>query len=318
MDFERTVALFWYSVDRFAERQYTQGPMIRLTQSHRVSLRRGLQVGWLLLLPSLVQATDPTPEQIEFFEKRIRPVLVEKCYSCHSAQSPKAMGGLRLDTADGLLKGGDTGPSVVPGAPEKSLLIKAVTYKDLQLKMPPTGKLSDDEIQRLTTWVKMGAPDPRKEVVSVIQPTSSIDFEKARAFWAFRKIQKPTVPVVRHTGWVRSPIDSFVLEQLESKGLKAAPPADKHAWLRRVTFDLIGLPPTPQEIEAYLSDTSAVAQQHVVDRLLASPHYGERWARHWLDLVRFAETNGHEFDNDKLDAWRYRDYVIRAFNQDIA
>ena len=309
--------LFLCSVDRLSERQYTHGQMIGLTPSHYLSLRRWLQFGWLWLLPSLAQAADPTAEQIEFFEKGIRPVLVEKCYRCHSAQSPAA-GGLRLDTAEGLLEGGDSGPAVVPGTPEKSLLIKAVNYKDLQLKMPPTGKLSDDEIQRLTTWVKMGAPDPRKAIPSVIQATSGIDFEKARAFWAFRKIQKPTVPVVRQTAWLRSPIDGFVLAQLESKGLKPAPQADKHAWLRRVTFDLIGLPPTPPEIEAYLADSSAVAQQKVVDRLLASPHYGERWARHWLDLVRFAETNGHEFDNDKLDAWRYRDYVIRAFNQDIA
>jgi len=245
-------------------------------------------------------------------------MLVQKCYSCHSAHAPKPMAGLRLDTAEGVAKGGDSGPAIVPGAPEKSLLIKAVTYKDLQLKMPPTGRLSDDEIQRLTAWVKMGAPDPRNEVAVVIPPTAGIDFEKARAFWSFRKIQQMSVPTVRQTAWVRSPIDSFILTQLESTGLKPAPPADKHAWLRRVTFDLIGLPPTPQEIEAYLSDRSPAAQQRVVDRLLASPHYGERWARHWLDLVRFAETNGHEFDNDKLDAWRYRDYVIRAFNQDVA
>jgi hypothetical protein len=291
--------------------------MISLAQSHCFSLRRWLQFSWLLLLPSAVQAADPTAEQIEFFEKGIRPVLVEKCYSCHSAEAPKAMGGLRLDTAESLLKGGDSGPVVVPGAPEKSLLIKAVTYKDLQLKMPPTGKLSDDEIQRLTAWVKMGAPDPRKEVAAVVPLTSGMNFEKARAFWAFRKIPQISMPPVRQTAWIRSPIDNFVLARLEHKGIKPAPHADKHVWLRRVTFDLIGLPPTPQEIAAFISDASALAQQRVVDRLLASPHYGERWARHWLDLVRFAETNGHEFDNDKLDAWRYRDYVIQAFNQDV-
>src|SRR5262245_24413120 len=227
------------------------------------------------------------------------------------------MGGLRLDTAEGVVKGGESGPVVAPGQPEKSLLIKAILYKDLQLKMPPTGKLTDEEIQRLITWVKMGAPDPRNEVASVTTLASRIDFEKARTFWAFCKIQKPVVPTVKQNGWVRSPIDSFVLAELESKGLKPAPPADKHVWLRRVTFDLIGLPPTPTEIAAYLADTSTSAQERVVDRLLASPHYGERWARHWLDLVRFAETNGHEFDNDKLDAWRYRDYVIRALNQDV-
>jgi len=284
----------------------------------RLLTRRWLQFAWLMLLlwPAQVSA-NLNAEQIEFFEKEIRPLFVSKCYSCHSAQLPAPMGGLRLDTAEGVVKGGDSGPLIVPGEPEKSLLIKAVSYKDLQLKMPPTGKLTDEEIQRLITWVKMGAPDPRNEVASATAPTSRIDFEKARTFWAFRKIQKPVVPVVEQNSWVSSPIDSFVLAQLQSKGLKPAPPADKHAWLRRVTFDLIGLPPTPREIEAYLADNSALAQDRVVDRLLASPHYGERWARHWLDLVRFAETNGHEFDNDKLDAWRYRDYVIRALNQDV-
>ena len=199
--------------------------MIRLTQSHRVSLRRWLQFGWLLLLPSLVQAADPTAEQIEFFEKGIRPLLVEKCYSCHSAQSPKAMGGLRLDTAESLLKGGDTGPAVVPGAPEKSLLIKAVTYKDLQLKMPPTGKLSDDEIQRLTAWVKMGAPDPRKEVAPSFNRRRASILRKPEPSGRFGKFRSPRCLVVRHTGWVRSPIDNFVLAQLESKGLKPAPPS---------------------------------------------------------------------------------------------
>ena len=191
--------------------------MIGPTQFHLLSLRRWLQFGWFLFLASLVEAADPTAEQIEFFEKRIRPVLVEKCHSCHSAQSPMAMGGLKLDTAEGLSKGGDSGPAIVSGAPEKSLLIKAVTYKDLQLKMPPTGKLSDDEIQWLTAWVKMGAPDPRKEVAAVVPPMSGIDFEKAKAFWAFRKIQQTSVPTVRQTAWVRSPIDNFVLAQLEHK-----------------------------------------------------------------------------------------------------
>lgn len=309
------IGVFLYNVDRLSERQYTQDQMIR-RHSHHQLLHRCLQFV-CLLLPTFVQAADPTVEQIEFFEKGIRPLLVEKCYSCHSAKSSMTMGGLRLDIAEGLLKGGDSGPAIFPGAPENSMLIRAVSYKDLQLKMPPTGKLSDDEIQRLTAWVKMGAPDPRKAVAAVVPLTSGIDFEKARSFWAFRGIQQMAVPPVRQTAWIRSPIDNFVLVQLERKGLKPAPPADKHAWLRRVTFDLIGLPPTPQEIEAYVSDASAQAKRRVVERLLASPHYGERWARHWLDLVRFAETNGHEFDNEKLDAWRYRDYVIRAFNQDV-
>jgi Protein of unknown function (DUF1553)/Protein of unknown function (DUF1549)/Planctomycete cytochrome C len=270
-----------------------------------------------LLAPCWVRAA--TPEQSEFFEKKIRPVLVEKCHLCHSAESATPMGGLRLDTASGLLKGGDTGPALVPGDPEKSLLIKAISYQDLKLKMPPTGKLSDAVIADFIAWVRMGAPDSRTGTSSSTAngEKKGIDFAEARNFWAFRPVQDPTPPTVKQKDWPRSPIDYFLLQKLETSGLKPAEPADKQTWLRRVTFDLTGLPPAPAEIEAFLNDRSPDAKAKVVDRLLASPHYGERWGRHWLDLVRFAETNGHEFDNDKLDAWRYRDYVIRAFNADV-
>jgi hypothetical protein len=270
-----------------------------------------------LFAPSLVRAA--TPEQTEFFEKKIRPVLVEKCHLCHSAQSATPMGGLRLDTASGLLKGGETGPALVPGDPETSLLIKAISYKDLKLKMPPTGKLSDAVIADFIAWVRMGAPDSRTSTSSSTAnyEKKGIDFAEARNFWAFRPVQDPTPPPVKQKDWPRSPIDYFLLQKLEASGLKPAEPADKQTWLRRVSFDLTGLPPTPAEIETFLSDRSSDAKTKVVDRLLASPHYGERWGRHWLDLVRFAETNGHEFDNDKLDAWCYRDFVIRAFNADV-
>ncbi len=274
--------------------------------------------GLLFVLSALpILAAGPTAEEVEFFEKKIRPVLAEKCLLCHGAQASVPMGGLRLDSRAAVLKGGDSGPAIVPGFPEKSLLIRAISYQDLRLKMPPTGKLSEQEIGDFTTWVKRGAPDPRLEVAAVATEKQGIDLQQGRTFWSFQGIQKPAPPAVREGTWVRSPIDRFVLARLEAKNLKPAAPADKHSWLRRVTFDLTGLPPASQEIEAFVADASPEAPKRVVERLLASPHYGERWARHWLDLVRFAETNGHEFDNDKLDAWRYRDYVIRAFNEDV-
>jgi hypothetical protein len=256
------------------------------------------------------------PDQTEFFEKKIRPVLVEKCYACHGAKLSKPMGGLRLDTSDGARKGGDSGPAIAPGDPASSVLIKAISYRNLDLKMPPTGKLSDNEIADFTEWIKMGAPDPRTEAPPA-PVKKGIDFAEARKFWAFQPVKNPPFPAVKQESWPASAIDRFVLARLEEKQLTPAPPADKRTLIRRVTFDLTGLPPTPHEVEDFLADTSPNAYAKVVDRLLASPHYGERWARHWLDLVRYAETNGHEFDNDKIDAWRYRDYVIRAFNQDL-
>jgi hypothetical protein len=186
------------------------------------------------------------------------------------------------------------------------------------LKMPPSGKLSGAQIEDLTAWVKMGAPDPR--IAPAAAPpvaAKRYDFTEGRKFWAFQPVKKPALPSVKNQSWVQSPIDAFLLSKLEENGLAPAVPADKRVLLRRVTFDLTGLPPTPAEINAFLKDTSLKAFEKVVDRLLASPHYGERWARHWLDLVRYAETNGHEYDNDKLAPWRYRDYVIRAFNEDV-
>ena len=254
-------------------------------------------------------------DQVEFFEKKIRPVLEESCYACHSAKRKPPKGGLRLDTREGLRKGGVSGPCIVPGDPENSLLIKAISYRDPDLKMPPNGNLADYEVADFTEWVKMGAPDPRPDSTAAVK--KGIDFAEARKFWAFQPVKDLPPPAVKQESWPVSAIDRFILARLEAKQLAPAPPADKRTLIRRVTFDLIGLPPTPGEVEDFLADRSPEAYAKVVDRLLASPHYGERWARHWLDLVRYAETNGHEFDNDKIDAWRYRDYVIRAFNQDL-
>jgi cytochrome c553 len=266
----------------------------------------------VLIAGSLCAATGE-----EFFEKKIRPVLVQKCFVCHSEKLKTPMGGLRLDSAAALRKGGDSGPAIVTGDPDKSLLVRAIRYDNLKLKMPPDGKLPAEAIADIENWIRMGAPDPRRESAPPAAARTGIDFTEAKKFWAFQAVGNPAVPAVKDTAWPRTPVDRFLLTRLEEKGIKPAPPIDRQGWLRRVTYDLIGLPPAPAEIQGFLADSSTNAEENVVDRLLASQHYGERWARHWLDLVRFVETNGHEFDNDKLDAWRYRDYVIRCFNSDV-
>ncbi|HTM50527.1 MAG TPA: DUF1549 domain-containing protein, partial [Bryobacteraceae bacterium] len=252
--------------------------------------------------------------QADFFETRIRPVLATSCYGCHSAG--KATSGLQLDSREGLERGGSRGTAVRPGDPDASLLLRTISYRDPVLKMPPSGKLPDAVIADFREWIRQGAPDPRTEAPAAPRP-AAIDWEQAPRHWSFQPMQPVEPPKVRAANWVRSPVDAFILARLEAAGLTPAQPAGKRTLLRRVTFDLTGLPPSPAEIEAFDNDTSAAAFEKVVDRLLASPHYGERWARHWLDLVRFAETNGHEFDFYKYDAWRYRDYVIRAFNEDL-
>ena len=271
-----------------------------------------------ILLPTLVARAD----DFEFFEKNIRPVLVENCYKCHSATSEKLKGGLLLDTKDGLLKGGDTGPAIVPGQPDKSLLIKAVRYTDKDLQMPPKDKrLAAAHIDDLVTWVKMGAPDPRTnsdKTVSAVKP--AYDFVAARKQWAFHKPQDPPAPAVKNKKWIKSPIDNFIEAKLEEKHLAPARPADKLTLIRRATFDLTGLPPTPKEVEDFLRDKSPDAFAKVVDRLLASPHYGERWGRHWLDVVRYADSLDSRVTGGEADipeSYRYRDWVVNAFNQDM-
>ncbi len=262
-------------------------------------------------------------EDVEFFEKNVRPVLVDNCYKCHSAESEKVKGGLLLDTQAGLLKGGDSGPAIVAGDPEKSLLIKAVRYTDDELKMPPKGKkLSDAQIADLVAWVKMGAPDPRamsstNGAVTAVKPP--YDFAAARQQWAFQKPKDPTPPTVKNKRWVKSPIDQFVLAKLEAKNLTPAPPADKRALIRRATFDLTGLPPTPQEVADFLNDKSSRAFAKVVERLLASPHYGERWGRHWLDVVRYTDSwdSRSSGDSDISESYRYRDWVVNSLNRDL-
>jgi mono/diheme cytochrome c family protein len=268
------------------------------------------------LTGSCLDAAEPSAADVEFFEKRIRPVLAERCYDCHSVSADKVKGGLLLDSHASILKGGDTGPAIIAGDADASLLIQAVRWSDKDLEMPPKKKLSDAEIADMTTWVKMGAPWPAGDAPPTALRREFKITDKDRAHWAFQPLRKPTPPAVKASAQVANPIDAFIIANLEAKGLNPNPAADKRALVRRVHYDLTGLPPTPQATEAFVADTSPKAWGNLIEQLLKSPRYGEQWGRHWLDLVRFAETNSYETDHAKPNAWRYRDYVIRAFNDD--
>jgi hypothetical protein len=274
----------------------------------------------LILLAALpVAAAEFAPADLEFFEKKIRPVLAEHCYKCHSAKSKKLKGGLRLDHRAGVLKGGDSGAAIVSGKPEQSRLIEAIGYDNVDLEMPPRGKLTATQIADLTEWVKHGAPWPKEAVADGTQKKFNLAQRRAE-HWAWQPVKKQTPPKVKQTAWPASPIDHFILAKLEVAKLKPANPASNRTFIRRAYFDLTGLPPSPKAIAAFekaaiVNRQSAI--ENLIDGLLASPHFGERWARHWLDLVRYAETFGHEFDFQNQEVWRYRDYVIRAFNADV-
>ncbi len=250
----------------------------------------------------------------EDFEKHIRPLLAEHCLKCHGPT--KQSGGLRLDSRDSLLKGGATGPAVVSGKPDESLLLKAVAHKG-DLRMPPKGKLKDEEVAKLRDWVRHGLPWPTTKDTPA---TKEVVTAQHRRWWAFQPVVRPEIP--QHKPQIANPIDAFVFAKLEAKGLKPAPPAERRTLIRRLTFDLIGLPPTPEQVEAFVKDDSPDAFEKVVDRLIASPEYGQRWARHWLDVVRYADYHD---GNPKarnpvcepLEAWRYRDWVVRSFNHDL-
>ena len=259
----------------------------------------------------------------EFFEKEIRPLLVEHCSECHDGESQES--GLRVDSREALLHGGDSGTALVPGDANASLLVQAVRYLG-EPKMPPKGKLPAADIEKLERWVAMNAPwpatgTPAPDSASA-KPTGFAVSDKQRAWWAFQPVANPTLPTVKHEAWVRNDVDRFILAGLESQGLEPAPEADRRQWLRRVTFDLVGLPPTPDEVEEFLADGTDRAQERVVERLLASPEYGRRWARHWLDVVRYADF----YDSDPktrtesceiTEAWRYRDWVVDSLNRDL-
>ena len=251
--------------------------------------------------------------QIEFFEKNIRPLLVTHCYECHSGDEDS--GGLKVDSRQAMIAGGDSGSSLVPGKPRKSLILEAVRYKNHQLQMPPEGKISDREIALLEKWIAQGAVDPREATSTSAAPTG-MSIEDGRKFWSFQPVRKPEVPKVQNSDWVRTPIDAFIAKRLSDEKLTPAATADRATLIRRLTFDLTGLPPTPEEIDAFVADESADAYPNLIERLLASPHYGQRWGRHWLDVARYSDSNGLDENLAFGNAWRYRDYVVDAFNND--
>jgi hypothetical protein len=263
-------------------------------------------------------AAPPDATAIEFFERKIRPVLVKNCFSCHSAEAKKKKGGLYLDSREALLKGGDTGPAVVPGKSDKSLLIEAIRYKNVDLLMPPREKLSESTIADLVKWVDLGAPWPESRSSEAGAKIEAFDLtRRKKSHWSWAALSSPVVPTIVEPQRASSPIDRFLLATLDEQKLLRAPRADKLTLLRRVYFDLIGLPPKLEQIDEFLKDTSSDALAKVVDRLLASSAFGERWGRHWLDLVRYADSRGHEFDFPIPNAFHYRDYIIRALNSDL-
>ncbi|QDU60394.1 Planctomycete cytochrome C [Planctomycetes bacterium Pan216] len=282
-------------------------------------MSRGIVVmallGCLPLAPASGSEKPLSDDDVTFFEQHIRPLLITHCYDCHSEDSGEMAGELLLDRREGWSKGGTGGPAIVPSHPEKSLLMRAVRYTDSELKMPPEDKLSATEIAHLEEWIRRGAKDPRDQPAPVSEE-KSIDVEAGRAFWAFRSPEKRRVPAVAREDWPRTPIDHFLLAKMEAEDVVPAAPADRRDLIRRAYFDLVGLPPAPEEVDAFLADSSDEAFDRVIEDLLASPRYGERWGRHWLDVVRYADSNGLDENAGFAHAWRYRDYVIDSFNED--
>ena len=274
-------------------------------------MRALLGLCWLLGTQA-ASAEELDPAQVKFFEDRIRPVLVQHCYECHAGDSKQLRGGLRVDARDLIRTGGDSGPAVVPGDVAGSLLIEALRYESYE--MPPVGKLPDAVIADFVKWVEMGAPDPRDEVGEVA--TAGIDIEAGREFWSFRPLSAGEVPQPADAAWSRSDIDRFLRARQETAGLSPGPDADRRALIRRATFDLTGLPPTPDEIAAFLEDDDPDAFAKLIDRLLESPQFGVRWGRHWLDTARYADSTGGGRSMLYDESWRYRDYVIDSFNKD--
>ena len=284
----------------------THWPGLRRTARFRLLL-----LGSILVASPALAGGPAEPEGDRFYREKIRPVLEASCFGCHSAAAAKVKGGLRLDSREGLLRGGDTGPSVVPGKAGESLLIRAIRHED-GLEMPPgKPRLADPAIADFEKWVDLGAPSPGSN-----PEAAGPRLDDARRHWSFLPVKKAPPPEVRDPAWVRTPVDAFILARLETRGWTPAPPADRRELIRRVTFDLTGLPPNLEEVESFVADPSGDAYEKVVDRLLASPRYGERWAQHWLDVVRFAESEGYEYDRTIPDAWRFRDYVIDSLNRD--
>jgi hypothetical protein len=301
-------------VKSFRERRFGSNAIISIR--HLLSydlphLMRRIVASLVLIAFAFASPTMHSAEAgSDFFESKIRPLLVERCYECHSETFKKIKGGLKLDSPEATLKGGDSGPAIVPGNPDKSLLIKAVRYSDENLQMPPKHQLAASEIAALEQWVKMGAPDPRTNRAAKTSPAA------ARIHWAFQPLSNPVIPKVNNARWPNTSIDRFILAQLESRSMTPNFAAEKLTLLRRAAFDLIGLPPSPEQIADFLNDPSPGAFERVVDRLLASPQYGERWGRYWLDLARYADTAGDNADYPIPQAYKYRNYVIESFEHD--
>src|SRR5579863_5757057 len=282
------------------------------------SLVHAIRCGAVFVIAALVAPAsvvraddDPTAAGLRLFDEKIEPVLKAECYHCHSRNAEKLKAGLLLDSRAAMLKGGDTGPAVVPHKSDESLLIQALRHEG-DLAMPPKKtRLAEATIADFVNWVNLGAPRPSDENTADSAPSQS-----ARRHWAFQPVKKVSPPAVANAGWARNEVDAFILARLEERGWQPAPEAGRAAWLRRASFDLIGLPPSPHEIAAFENDRLPDAFERAVDRLLDSPHYGERWAQHWLDVVRFSESEGFEYDRHLPEAWRYRDYVVDSFNRD--
>lgn len=266
-----------------------------------------------VLIPTVAKQDS---KSVEYFEKHIRPMLVQRCQSCHGPDKQK--GGLRLDQPEWISQGGESGKIIVQGKASDSLLFQAVSYQHDTLKMPPRGKLTDEQIQHVKQWIDSGAGMPAASASTSSAPSTSFNLDERLKHWCYQPLKRVEIPAVLNPATVKTSIDPFFQQAWKTQQLQPSPTVSKSAWIRRVTYDLIGLPPTLDELDAFEKDTSDQAYASVVDRLLARKEYGERWARHWLDLMRYADTLGHEFDYDLPNAWRYRNYVIRALNDDVS
>lgn len=277
-------------------------------------MQRFLLMTVLLAWPGVIsRAADD--EGFRFFESKIRPVLIQHCYECHSQGSTSPKGNLRLDSASSVLEGGDSGPAIAPGRPEESLLLDALRYESVE--MPPAGKLPDDVIKDFETWIAMGAPDPRTdEGTPAVARTGEVDIEQGRRFWSFQPVETHVVPAVQGADWARNWIDHFVLKRLDDAGLTPGATADRSTLLRRIAYDLTGLPPAEEDIDRLRESADPESIASYVDALLESPRFGEHWGRHWLDVARYADSNGGDFNATFHEAWRYRNYIIDAYNQD--
>lgn len=264
--------------------------------------------------PELINESNQDPTEIAYFREKVEPILKSRCYECHSHEK-KIKGGLALDSKSGWLKGGDTGPAIVPGKPEESLFITAISHSDESLQMPPKQKLAESEIAILSSWIKRGATDPR---VSSKLNAWEKTYQDRLNWWSLKPVERQPAPKVQNNSWTRNEIDPFILARLEPKKLRPAAEADRVTLARRLSFALTGLPPETRLVESFVADQSTAAYENLVDKLLVSPHFGERWARHWMDVVHYSDTHGYEWDAPAKNGWMYRDYLTRAFNQDIS